>query len=133
MATEVGRSYVTMVTKGYSTGEWGVATQKNRTLPQISNLGLVFFSGFLGCTPPSVDGEQLVEGMLWGRRAGLINEERERPRGNVHKLHITKVQNLSPCKTHRAIRFVLHFPTFEHFKAEVMITTMNESSTTDGR
>ena len=25
---------------------WGVATQKNRTLPQISNLGLVFFGFF---------------------------------------------------------------------------------------
>ena len=51
MATEVGRSYVTMVTKGYSTGEWGgVATQKNRTLPQILNMGPVFF----GLHPPPV-------------------------------------------------------------------------------
>ena len=90
MATEVGRSYVTMVTKGYSTGEWGVATQKNRTLPQILNMGPVFF----GLHPPSVDGEQLVEGMLWGRRAGLNNEERKRPRGNVLKLHITKLKSV---------------------------------------
>ena len=33
-------------------GGGGVATQKNRTLPQISNLGLVFFFCFLGYNPP---------------------------------------------------------------------------------
>ena len=92
MATEVGRSYVTMVTKGYSTGEWGGCNPKKPNATANFKYGTGFF--WVAPPPPSVDGEQLVEGMLWGRRAGLNNEERKRPRGNVLKLHITKLKSV---------------------------------------
>ena len=53
MATEVGRSYVTMVTKGYSTGEWGGCNPKKPNATANFKYG----TGFFGLHPPSVDGE----------------------------------------------------------------------------